>query len=503
LVTDYLFIFNNFTMKHFFIIIAILNGIVGYAQPYFVDTLNTLPILALPPMGNVFELPNNQGYAVSNFANYKLNIIYTDINGQRTGGKAWKIADSLNSSHSTRSSTKLLDGSYLIVTQELGACTFCNYGGVYCLRNDLQDTLWTKKYQYTTIDTTYSIYFDYAKTAADGTVWLTGTMSFPTGVISHITHINSDGSIIGQNHFPLSTGKNYVYNLLPAADGGCMIGLVEYSNFSNESDQVALVKVNAAGQQEWYKQYGNPNYRDVEPFILRAATPNEYWLVYNEGTSTGNSNFFSRIKSIRVNNTGIELETKYLIPYKIRGRQINDAYQKADGSVTFGMDFSVLGSNGHLFNFDVNMDSVWCKQIPIPNYYIISEELSAYHIIQSANGDYICGGLYNPNSALPSIFLTRLDSMGCLVVGTESVVQAEEVKIKVFPNPAKDYINIETPTENGVLYIYNAQGVLITKNNIVQNNTIISTTDWASGMYLYEYTNAELPTIHGKLQIIH
>ena len=479
-------------MKHLSIIFFLLNYLIIYAQPYFVDTLNTLPVVTAPTMGNIFELPNNQGYAVSNFANYDLSLIYTDLYGQRTGQKSWKILDSLNSSHTWRSSTKRADGSYLIVTQERGSCNLCAYGGMYCLNNDLQDTLWAKKYRYNYQGVEYPIYFDFVKEAQDYTIWATGTMAFNGGIISQISHLDVNGNIIAQNHFTLSTGRNFVSHLLPTADGGCIMGFEEAQTANQSTIQATFVKVNANGVQQWYKSYGNPAYRDAEPFILRAASPNEYWLIYTEGANTSNSDFISRIKGVRINNSGTELETKYLAPYKTRGMN-NEVYQDADGSVVFGMSRSNLGMNkwGCLWKFNPSMDSVWQKSISVPNYDTSTEALNPYHIIRAANGDYICGGMYRPGNNFDMIFLTRLDSMGCLVVGTETVAEQQEKKIKVFPNPTSGILNIEN-AENvkGNAYLYNALGQMIKQITLSNFQTQISTNDLANGIYFLSVMDA-------------
>ena len=467
-----------------------------YGQPTFVDTLNTLPFQPGPAMGNVFELPSNQGYAVSHFANYFLNITYTDINGQRTGQKSWKIADSLSSSHSTRSCTKRADGSYLIVTQERGNCGTCDYGGIYCLNNYLEDTLWTKKIRYNYQSVEYPIFLDYVKAAPNNTIWTAGLMAFNSNVISHITHLSANGNIIAQNHFTLSTGRNFVQYLLPTPDGGCLIGLIEAGNSSPSTQQVTFLKVNAAGQQEWYRQFGNTAYRDADPFVLRAANANEYWLVFTEGANTSNDNFHYRIKGIRVNSAGVTLETRYLQSYKLINGDIFDAYQDTNGDVTFAINYPILGSNGHLWKFSSNMDSLWRKQIPQPNYSPTWEELSPYHLIKATNGDYICGGWYR-NNFTDAILLTRLDSLGCLVVGTESVIQTDEMKIKIFPNPTNNNAHIEwnenlqSPIK---IEIINSIGQAIEIIKIENNTTYqdIDTKNLPNGIYyltLYDKNN--------------
>jgi hypothetical protein len=485
--------FICYLMKKIITLLLLLNTLFANAQPYFIDTLSTLPDLATPIMGNVFELPNNQGYAVSNFANYNMNLIYTDINGHRTGQKSWRTTDTLNSSHSIRSSTKLTNGQHLIVTQERGACITCDYGGMYCFGNDLQDTLWTRKFRYAYQGQAYPIFLDYVKEAADHSIWTTGLMSFNANIISHITHISANGNIIGQNHLTLTTGLNVVENLLPTPDGGCLISMVEAQNNLGNTYQVAFVKVNALGQQEWYKQYGTIGKRDEYSFVFRATNPNEYWLVYTEGTTTSSTVIFGRIKGIRVNSAGIALETKYLCPYARLNTDTYDAYQDAnDGSVTFALTCYIAGKNpGNLWKFSSNMDSIWRKPLPLPNYNNNAyESTRAYHLTKTANGDYLCGGEYSLASGVGFIFLSRLDTMGCLVVGTAASPSPSRAgeNIRVYPNPASNNTRLvwdEPLPITTSLYITNSIGQVI-KSIIVEKGFTyqdIEVKDLPNGLY--------------------
>jgi hypothetical protein len=165
-----------------------------------------------------------------------------------------------------------------------------------------------------------------------------------------------------------------------------------------------------------------------------------------------------------------------------------------------------LGPNkyGCLWKFNANMDSIWQKSLPVPHYDITNESLHTYHIIRATNGDYICGGMYNPNSGNTMIFLTRLDSTGCLVVGTENVAQQQSQQIKVYPNPTSNILNIQyTDFEKKQLSITNVLG-RIEKTLALQNeNTSINMADFANGIYYLTLYDENKPIYTTKFVVLH
>ena len=74
-----------------------------------------------------------------------------------------------------------------------------------------------------------------------------------------------------------------------------------------------------------------------------------------------------------------------------------------------------------------------------------------------------------------------------IVVSTKK----EETSIfQVFPNPAKDYIQLTTPKE-GFIKLYTLDGQLIYQKTVQAGNTEIDTTPFAAGVYFlsFEYDN--------------
>lgn len=78
------------------------------------------------------------------------------------------------------------------------------------------------------------------------------------------------------------------------------------------------------------------------------------------------------------------------------------------------------------------------------------------------------------------LFVDNL-SFDNLIVGTEDLV---ENQIEIYPNPAKDEIEIMNLGENGLALIYTISGELVLKTNLSLNETKIDVSKLKSGLYV-------------------
>lgn len=77
----------------------------------------------------------------------------------------------------------------------------------------------------------------------------------------------------------------------------------------------------------------------------------------------------------------------------------------------------------------------------------------------------------------------------------QEIVLQQEYYIHVFPNPAKEYINVETNSpDNQQVEIYSLTGKLLLQNSFIQHSKI-DISHFSSGTYIYKVIN----TISGKI----
>jgi len=69
-----------------------------------------------------------------------------------------------------------------------------------------------------------------------------------------------------------------------------------------------------------------------------------------------------------------------------------------------------------------------------------------------------------------------------------SVAEVSSVATKVYPNPAKDFINIEN-TNNASVYIYNTLGKVVRKIDNASDFLNVNVSDFSNGMYFIKIQN--------------
>jgi len=131
--------------------------------------------------------------------------------------------------------------------------------------------------------------------------------------------------------------------------------------------------------------------------------------------------------------------------------------------------------------------------------------------VQNEDGGFtVCGSVQGPN--IPGswdAWLMRLDSNGCIdefctPVGIEEESFDREEALNVYPNPANDFINFESPETINKIEISNAHGQVIENiNGNSIDNYQLSTSNYKNGIYFYHITLLNKATIHGKFLIQH
>jgi Secretion system C-terminal sorting domain len=472
-------------MKTYLYFFFVLSALPCFAQqPYFVDTLNTHPSYTVPAMSNVFELPNNTGYAVCNFKNYDCHVTYTNQYGRRTGQKNFNVFDTLIFTMRIHSSATLLDGSHIIagVTAAPSQDYSTVEGGLVAFKPDMSDTLWTRKYRYIQQGISLPLYFLQIKRASDGTLWILADalpLSF-TYARPVILHLTSTGNIISQQHYVPNTHEVSPSSLflLPTKDGGCIFSNLDATlGLGWTGYQAGFLKVRADGSQEWYKQFGIAGGSDNPLFVAEAAQPKEYWLFYRAALDTL-LNGKNLLRAVRVDSTGATLATKDFLlakpPYTTI-QSVYDMHQYPNGDILISMRHADPPNNvGCLYKFknNNNLDSLWRKSLPVPHYYNGRETGCAYDILPAANGDIICGGYYsNIDLANDNMYITRVDSTGEFPsVNTTATPPPLENLISVFPNPTTGTLHL-THSQGTTLKSYTIADI---SGRIIERNTLPS-----------------------------
>ena len=85
-----------------------------------------------------------------------------------------------------------------------------------------------------------------------------------------------------------------------------------------------------------------------------------------------------------------------------------------------------------------------------------------------------------------SHMVTRGGQITAIFVSTESLDEAEEAAIKLYPNPGGNTLNICTGLRDAWVEVYDVNGRLMHRQDITENVTGIDAGDWAEGVYVWK-----------------
>lgn len=171
---------------------------------------------------------------------------------------------------------------------------------------------------------------------------------------------------------------------------------------------------------------------------------------------------------------------------------------------------------GWLFRMDENREVLWERSYIDSSY--MGETFGLRHVIPTSDGGYLATGTIT--NFMTGVWeshnwLLKLDSMGCLEPGcgsinyiteTEEVVFLKGKDIKVYPNPASDYVQVEFPKDflikDVTLRLLSINGKLVKQTSVMSDIQRISLSDLLSGMYYIIITRGN-EIIASKRVIVH
>ncbi len=174
---------------------------------------------------------------------------------------------------------------------------------------------------------------------------------------------------------------------------------------------------------------------------------------------------------------------------------LNEIY--CAGNINDGYSlYSTYNNSIGLVKYDNNLNKLWERQYyPEDNF----ERMSGL-IATSDNGCLMYGNIHNFNETpdVLSIFLLKVDSDGNVVLNTS--VPIESSQLTIFPNPAVDYLNIDSQssTDINLLEIRVINGAIVSSEIIQQHRTQIDIQDLTPGIYLATLKDRKGKTIGSK-----
>lgn len=333
------------------------------------------------------------------------------------------------------------------------------------------------------------------------------------------------------------TLDNVPTKLIATKDSGAIFSYFSesYNNITNSYEYKArLVKVNIDGDVLKYKNFYNSNFMFQHLYPLTENDTNYVVLAVGKYASTGNrsarvyrlnKNFTVMDSSIfnlnseenpvdfMKSNDGsfympivngiIKLNSNLSIDFKASFATSNSTFDNLykviqlydDNFAAVGRQFSSNNNyQTYVVKFDKNGDTIWTKKFGDIDFD------SGYDILETGNhGLAICGTTQSDTGStyLKRGFFILLNSLGNFSTTAENI--KETSNIRVYPNPANDFVNFELnqSSNKNIIQIYSVDGKLIESKQI-ESNYKLDISDYKSGLYIYKiYTNHKI--INGKL----
>lgn len=257
--------------------------------------------------------------------------------------------------------------------------------------------------------------------------------------------------------------NNLCFSVNQTSDNGYVIG--GYTNAKTDySGEPLVIKTDSLGNQEWIWQNGSV-FDDLQA-ITSIAHDGNILIAYGHATYQAPPypvpSSLTQIRVVKIDNNGNEVWTKDY-GESIMWNQVWSITHLPDNTYLIGgdtwiNDTSTYGwgySRAFLLKINENGDSLWMR------HYIHEDEYGTqYNYFSHANSGsdeslLMIGcshNFFNP-TAEQSMWIMRLDSLGCDTpecnpfVGVKKPGIMKEGNIRIFPNPANQYIEITIPEE--------------------------------------------------------
>ncbi len=270
-------------------------------------------------------------------------------------------------------------------------------------------------------------------------------------------------------------------HIIPAHDNGYLFTNEEKRRVvpgggPGDHNVATIIKVDSFGNQEWRIYPGGTGFPYTSDYILVTPTDDgNYlcaWADNNMRVGSTNIAYYTNpdvtIWFAKINEQGQKLWEKNIQPDiemwgigEIRYR-LTQMKKIADGNI-------VLVGLDKMIKITQDADVIWARNLK-PDFLQNPSDPESYLYIKgltpTTDDGFICAGQANiyPGSVFPQFtqtgFVIKLDEYGCLEPDchlndpvSTTTTSANHTALKLFPNPAQDYINIEYSTNKSPTFI--------------------------------------------------
>jgi hypothetical protein len=152
----------------------------------------------------------------------------------------------------------------------------------------------------------------------------------------------------------------------------------------------------------------------------------------------------------------------------------------SDGSVYFAGEIE-RRSKIYIQKLNRNLVKIWAKTYDYGGSFDIM-----HFSATSDNGAIICGGRFDWALGIYNIFILKIDGNGSTV--SETSIPLAVPKLKVFPNPARDFLQVELPKdiEQATIRVYDLSGKLVLEQPSISSEQALDIQALTAGTYVLQ-----------------
>ncbi|HBG70159.1 MAG: hypothetical protein A2W93_10505 [Bacteroidetes bacterium GWF2_43_63] len=365
---------------------------------------------------------------------------------------------------------KTPDGGYIIC----GFTTSFGAGGydIYLVKTDANgNQQWQKTFGGAGTEYGYCV-----KTLPDSGFILCGsTTSFGAGgTDAMLIRTDAAGNTVWTKYYG-ATGNDGVYSLARTSDHGYVLAGYTF-NFGAVSDDAWIIETDSAGNQLWAEHFGG-NGSERAMSIVQDVNHDFVFSGYSNSYGGGSQDFYL----VRIDSAGTLLQDTVFGGLS-DDKSFGIAACADHGFIMTGQTESY--GNGGLDLYVIKTDSAF-NQDWSSNFGGFDDD-QGFNIMSTNDGGYITiGNTWSyPQSAWSNILVVKIDSTG--FADGISIFNTTQSILRVFPNPAIDFISIETGIiHDGVaVTISDMIGRVVFEQEFTDEKPIIDVSLFESGAYV-------------------
>ncbi len=410
-------------------------------------------------------------------------------------------SDTILNYHSTPYNSMIIDGGKIV------SCIITENVTQYEVKSKIitidkisLDTLWTKTYLHPDTANILSSSDKFSeltsiKSTADNNFILAGNYMKAGSLISYLMKIDNLG-----NELWTTTYDNY--------SGFLSIDIAEDSSFyipCSKNNSMYLINIDKDGVYKWeinINMNSNPSY-PVSVSVMNnnsVIVSSAYWY---DLTNSLRGVTLSKINTV---NKSISWESNFILFKNLTCITLHQAMgveTLADGNIVVSGTLIENGSyKGFIFKLTSNGDSLWTKTYVYGNPNYNDGQLN--DLLVCDDGGFLGVGYIWPTNANNAAWLFKTDSNG--TIGWDTSTPLSDQEMKIWPNPAKSFINIEfnqSLIKSAQLLVYNSLGQLVLQKKLSkgEKNIKLKLEGLKSGVYFIEVRNTDGVFGGGKLVV--